>query len=77
MTQLGWQGPEDRLRGLDSWIRRLQGDIKTALIGAVIDHMDVNNELANQVLNNPTTLDRFTRLLVDLVYEGFERRRAV
>lgn len=54
-----------------------QGDIKTALIGAVIDHMDVNNDLANQVLNNPKTMERFTRLLVDLVYDGFERRRAV
>lgn len=53
-----------------------QGDIKEAVVGAVIEHMDVNNDMANQVLNNPRTLEGFMRLMVDLVYEGFERRRA-
>lgn len=37
----------------------------------------VEDILANQVLNNPKTMESFTRLLVDLVYEGFEKRRAV
>ncbi len=52
-----------------------QGDIKEAVVGAVIEHMDVNNDMANQVLNNERTLDGFMRLMVDLVYEGFARRR--
>jgi type I restriction enzyme R subunit len=52
-----------------------QGDIKEAVVGAVIDHMDTNNDMANQVLNNPKTMDGFMRLMVDLVYEGFEKRR--
>ncbi len=46
-----------------------------AVVGAVIEHMEVNNDMANQVLNNPKTLQGFTRLLVDLIYEGFARRR--
>ncbi len=53
-----------------------QGGIKEAVVGAVIEHMDRNQDMANQVLNNPKTLDGFMRLMVDLVYEGFERRRA-
>jgi type I restriction enzyme R subunit len=52
-----------------------QGDIKDAVVGAVIDHMDTNNDMANQVLNNPKTMEGFMRLMVDLVYEGFEKRR--
>ena len=31
--------------------------------------------MANQVLNNPKTMEGFMRLMVDLVYEGFEKRR--
>jgi hypothetical protein len=38
--------------------------------------MDTNNDMANQVLNNPKTIEEFMRLMVDLVYEGFEKRRA-
>ena len=52
-----------------------QGDIKDAVVGAVIEHMEVNNDMANQVLNNPKTLDGFMRLMVDLVYDGFAKRR--
>ena len=53
-----------------------QEQLHGAKVGAVIEHMDVNNDMANQVLNNPRTLEGFMRLMVDLVYEGFERRRA-
>ena len=52
-----------------------QGDIKDAVVDAVIEHMEVNNDMANQVLNNPKTMDGFMRLMVDLVYEGFSKRR--
>lgn len=52
-----------------------QGDIKEAVVGAVIEHMEVNNDMASQVLNNPKTLDGFMRLMVDLVYDGFAIRR--
>lgn len=55
--------------------KHFQREIKEAVVGAVVQRMDVNNEMANQVLNNPKTLEGFTRLLVDLVYEGFARRR--
>ena len=52
-----------------------QGDIKDAVVDAVIEHMEVNSSMANQVLNNQITLDGFMRLMVDLVYEGFAKKR--
>jgi len=53
-----------------------QGDIKDAVVDAVIEHMEVNSSMANQVLNNQITLDGFMRLMVDLVYDGFAKQRA-
>lgn len=52
-----------------------QGDIKDAVVDAVIEHMEVNSSMANQVLNNQQTLEGFMRLMVDLVYEGFAKKR--
>jgi len=52
-----------------------QGDIKDAVVDAVIEHMEVNSSMANQVLNNQITLDGFMRLMVDLVYDGFAKKR--
>jgi hypothetical protein len=52
-----------------------QSDIKDAVVDAVIEHMEVNCSMANQVLNNQLTMDGFMRLMVDLVYEGFARKR--
>lgn len=41
----------------------------------MIEHMDRNQGMANQVLNNPKTMEGFMRLMVELVYEGFEGKR--
>ena len=45
------------------------------VVDAVIKHMEVNSSMANQVLNNQQTLEGFMRLMVDLVYEGFAKKR--
>jgi type I restriction enzyme R subunit len=52
-----------------------QGDIKDAVVDAVIEHMEVHSSMANQVLNNQQTMEGFMRLMVDLVYEGFAKNR--
>lgn len=53
-----------------------QGDIKEALIEAVIEQMEVNSDMGNQVLNDPEKLQTFMKVMVDMVYEGFASRRA-
>jgi hypothetical protein len=41
----------------------------------MIEHMDRIQDMAAQVLNNPRTMKSSIWLMVNLVYEGFERKR--
>lgn len=48
-------------------------DLHEAILTAVEDQNEVNNDLARQILSDPRKRDAFLRMMRDLAYEGFKR----
>ncbi len=50
------------------------GDFHDVMMGAVIEGLDNYQSMADQVLNNEQVQKRFTALLLDLIYQSFQKR---
>lgn len=51
-------------------------DYKNVMIDSVADGLDKYQEMAKQVLNSPRVQDGLSEILLELVYAGFEKKRA-
>ena len=55
--------------------RFLQGAFKSEMLRAVIDSQGAQNSMSDQVLRRKEVQEGFASILLDLVYEGFRKKR--